>query len=72
MKPSDLQFQQPNDSDLLAAKLARDMLECVSDIYHNASEDERLEMTLQYGSVVHRLQRVVAKAARRLHRQSAS
>ncbi len=69
MKPSDLQFQQPNDSNLLAVELARDMLECVSDIYHNASEDERLEMTLQYGPVMHRLQRVVAKAARRQRRQ---
>ncbi len=69
MKPSEKQ-RTTTASDLLAADLASEMLSYIASRYANASTDEeKLDVILRYGPVMHTLQQTISRTARRQRRQ---
>ncbi len=58
-------------ADRLVAETAQEMIAYVATLYEHASEEDRLELILRYGPVLHTLQQTVSKAARAQQRRRA-
>ena len=59
-----------NEADVLAGELAHNMLLFIAARFANATDEEKLELTVRYGPVMLELQKTISKAARWQRRQN--